>query len=158
MLSSWTRSYFLILDDDTTKPGKNAAGGANYVRHEFTLKSSVAQKVKLMLNVHPSRVYPYFASCGSGLPNVNGIRVVMEWNLPNSVMASAYFQGGDYLVGNFSDFVFAANTDYTFNVELYNNNPQVSRDFSIVAFGDQGEVKITENSGLLSDSYFTSGL
>ena len=92
------------------------------------------------------------------MPNVNGIRVVMEWNLPNSVMASAYFQGGDYLVGNFSDFVFAANTDYTFNVELYNNNPQVSRDFSIVAFGDQGEVTITENSGLLSDSYFTSGL
>ena len=91
MLSSWTRSHFLILDDDTNKPGKNAAGGVNYTRHEFTLKSSVAQKVKLMANVHPSRVYPQITGCGAGLPNVNGIRVVMEWNLPNSVMASAYF-------------------------------------------------------------------
>lgn len=158
MLSNWTRSHFLILDDETNQPGKNAAGGVNYTRHEFTLKSSVAQKVKLMTNVHPSRIYPKTTGCGAGLPNVNGIRVVMEWNLPNSVMASAFYSGGEYLVNNFNDFAFAADTAYTFNVELFNNNAQVARDFSLVAFGEQGEVTITENGGLLSDSFFTSGL
>lgn len=51
-----------------------------------------------------------------------------------------------------------AGATYTVNVELWNNNPNVSRDFSLVAFGKTAGVNIVHKDGLQSDHYFDSGL
>ena len=57
-VTSWTRSYFLVIDDTLVNPGINPLGGSAFTRHEFAIWTDIDQDVIFQTNVHDNRVYP----------------------------------------------------------------------------------------------------
>jgi hypothetical protein len=155
ILEGWTRSYFLKLDDTFVNPGKNINGGSKYTRHEFSITTNVDQDAIFTINTHAVRSYPFNTCMNSALTTINSVKNVVEWFLPgsNSIRQTFYVEG-DFNLNGGRPYALKAGTTYAINLELWGDNPNITRDFSIVAFGKRGEVKITHRAGLTSDHYF----
>lgn len=86
---------------------------------------------------------------------INGVKNVLEYTLPGTTVAqTSVFYEGDFNMGGGKPYAFKANTRYTIALELWGDNTNITKDFSIVAFGKNAAVKITHTAGLTSDNYF----
>jgi hypothetical protein len=57
-LKGWKHSYFLMLDDQTSKPGSGFYCGVECTSHTVTITSPVAQQVHIAVHMHDERTYP----------------------------------------------------------------------------------------------------
>ena len=91
----------------------------------------------------------------SALTTINSVKNIVEWLLPGSnLIKQTFYTEGDFNLNNGKPYALKAGTTYAINLELWGDNPNITRDFSIVAFGKIGEVNITHKAGLTSDHYF----
>lgn len=154
ILEGWTRSYFLKLDDTFVNPGKNSLGGTKFTRHEFLITSNVDQDAIFTINTHAFRSYPY-NTCMDSSSTISGVKNVIEWLMPGStVIKQTFYAEGDFNLNGGLPYALKAGNTYIINLELWGDNPNITKDFSIVAFGKNGEINITHKANLTSDSYF----
>jgi len=119
--------------------GQYALCGETCVRHEFTLESAVKQKVIVSASTYQLQGYP--AACepegkhGHAF-NVEGIST-LRWDFGTVMM---------------DEFEMAAGETKTVWVEM-DYSADMMKDFSVVAWGKEGGLTLTNNQGLQSDEF-----
>ena len=149
-LSSYTRSYFMKLGDTTTatqSPGTGYYCGASCTAHTFKISSPVTQEVHISAHLHDDRSYPL--DCR---PDINWSGIKYKFGTSYAYQ-TGWFEG-PY---NFTPRTIPAGVEWELTLELPWHNADITKDFSVVVLGQQGEVTIEHTGGLTSDSWPLQG-
>lgn len=137
------RSSWMKLDDDTNSPGRSAHCGSSCTRHEFTLKSRVAQTVIVAASAWQDRGYPN--ECKSGATRGSKRHIV---NVEGQ--GTKAFNAGTIML---DPFTMEAGEERSIYIEMDYNRQHMAKDVSIVAWGDEGDICIEHKGGIESDKF-----
>ena len=143
--SNMWRSHWLKLDDKTNSPGKSSWCGKTCTRHEFTLKSEVAQNIIVSANAWQDRGYPN--KCKNGATRGNKRHII---NVEGG--GTKAFSAGSIML---SPFQMSAGQTKTIYIEMDYNRKEMAKDVSVVVWGDKGKVCLEHKGGLETDSFVT---
>ena len=136
--TDWFYDYFLMLDDQTDSPGSWSWCGETCTRHTLEVTSDVDQDVYVTAQTWESRTQP------------------TECRKENKI--HSIYRDGDFRVAMFKDgayqidpISFKAGQTINFIVEWDWERENVTPDWSITAWAEQGTVKVTHVDGLTSD-------
>lgn len=137
------RDDWLILDDQTeNSPGSTNQCGDTCTRHEFTLTSSVDQKIIVSANTWQNRGYPLKCS-----PTGNNLHVVN--------VEGEGWEKWDFGTAMVEPFEMTAGEERQIFIEMDFEERQMSRDASVVVWGFEGEVTLVHDGGIPSSSFAT---
>ena len=103
----------------------------------------MTQKVRISANLHDERSYPTDCTFLSKYNNA-------KYKFDSTTRQTAWFEGEL----EFPEYTFTAGTTYTLELAFpWEAQPDQTRDFSVVAWGQQAEVTITHTGGLTSDKW-----
>ena len=140
-IRGWYHDAFLMLDDQTSKDG---AFSEHNRQHELTVTSQTAQRVHILGHVWPLRVLS------------DDCKDEISWSTYN------YMQVGEGYMQTWGDYDYESYVTFTVDmepgetipviIELDHSNESLAADWSVVAWGESGEVKVCHSEGLPSDS------
>jgi len=143
--SNMYRDDWLILDDHTDSPGLDSVCGETCTRHEFTLSSTVDQKVLVSANTWQERGYPI--DCD---PTGNNLHVVEVEGVDNGLR-----ENWDFGTAMLEPIEMTAGQELQMYIEMDYEDRDMARDASVVVWGFDGPVKLTHNGGIPSSSFPT---
>ena len=151
-VDNMSRSTFLVLDDTNTETRQGGKCGGTCSYHKFTLKSPSDQKVYLKIATWDDRAMPKKCKKQVTASKRKNHNFTLYGGTYGDSEADAWnneFAGGED--AQFPDFTMKAGVEYTLNVEMQWQAPEVAKDFSVVAQGAaNGVVEITHWKGLTS--------
>ena len=135
--TNWHHDYFLALNDDGTSgsEGKHGYCGSECTRYTVTVKntSDKTNKVHVSANTWRERSYPMTDECSEA---ING----NKWHVFQHGTNTRIFQTGEKW---FMPFELGPGDEETFTVEWALGLEGLSRDWSVVAWGEVGSVKVS---------------
>lgn len=139
------RSHWLILNDKTNSPGQSSWCGKSCVRHEFKLKSEVSQEIIVSANTWQDRGYPY--KCKATATRGSKRHII---NVEGG--GTKAFNAGSIMLPPFN---MSAGQEISIYIEMDYGNRTMSKDVSVVVWGDKGKVCLEHKAGIETASMVT---